>query len=468
MLEGEGGSPLPRNNVFQILDGVISRHWNDIIKKSSGQILMWDGYYYKPISQEELNGYIIEEYEKHRGVSFIDTAEYRYVTEHLFSLKERIKNSSRRYPEGLLRYSVSLDNCIFDIDAMEEIRELPDKREGVIKEYSFHRLPFSYDENARCPNWNSFLEQVFEGDSETIKMVQKYCGYILSGKCAYKKALFLIGVSGNNGKTTFIKTIQQVLGKENSIERTLTQLNKSFYVDGLEDKLLIVDSDMSCIKQTDSANFKKLTSGEPLLAEKKFGRNYEMITAGKLMMASNVVPKLSLDKGTVNRCLFAVFEKSFSANEQDRNLEPKLSSEIPGIFNWMLEGLKILKEEGLDHSVKSKDLLGEFLESNSSCEGFWQNQLGTTYVVTNNEGDYISRNRVYGDYKNYCWDSGHNKPLSENAFWKKSYAHLHLLAQEESIKRASDFFRKTGNKDVKRSYDGSQLRVVLYLKQLSI
>ena len=464
MSMGEGSPHDQRNSIWKNMDNIFSNLENDIMLKSSGQLLVWDGYYFKSQEQEDLNKTIIQKYKHESGIKFIPIDQYQYVQRWLDLNQKRIINSARRFYKEENWYALSFDNLIYKVEARETGENLPMETGRAVKPRSRHRIPYEYNERATCPNWESFLKQVFEGDEETIKMVQKYCGYILLSDCRYKKALFLIGTSGNNGKTTFIKTIQNVIGRNNSIERTLDQLNRTFNVLGLEDKLLIVDSDMSCIKQNDSSNFKKITSGEPLMGEKKYGNNYEMTTSAKLMMASNVVPKISLDKGTVNRCLFAVFEKSFSPEEQDMDLESKLDSEKAGIFNWIVKGMKLLKEEGLDHSAKSKAMLGDFLESNSSCEGFWQEHLEHRYFVTDSTDDFVSRKRVYEDYKNYCHEYGHSNPLKETNFWRKSYAHLHLLAKEKCINNAADYFRKTDKKEIKRTYDGKQLRVVIHLR----
>jgi putative DNA primase/helicase len=70
----------------------------------------------------------------------------------------------------------------------------------------------SFDENARCPEWLIFLEQIFQGDKELIEYMQRLIGYSLTGEITEQIMVFLIG-GGSNGKSTFINTIKGPHGR---------------------------------------------------------------------------------------------------------------------------------------------------------------------------------------------------------------------------------------------------------------
>ena len=64
---------------------------------------------------------------------------------------------------------------------------------------------------SECPEWEKFLYQVFEGNDEMIRFVQRAAGYSLSGLTKERCCFFLHG-KGRNGKTTLVSTLQKTLG----------------------------------------------------------------------------------------------------------------------------------------------------------------------------------------------------------------------------------------------------------------
>ena len=69
----------------------------------------------------------------------------------------------------------------------------------------------SYDEHARCPNWDAFLLKIFDHNEELIRYVQRVAGYMLTG-LTVEEVLFVMWGLGANGKSTFRETIFALLG----------------------------------------------------------------------------------------------------------------------------------------------------------------------------------------------------------------------------------------------------------------
>ncbi len=44
----------------------------------------------------------------------------------------------------------------------------------------------AFDENAKCPEWLNFLDQIFQGDKELTEYMQRLIGYSLTGKLRSK------------------------------------------------------------------------------------------------------------------------------------------------------------------------------------------------------------------------------------------------------------------------------------------
>ena len=67
------------------------------------------------------------------------------------------------------------------------------------------------EEGANCPDWIEFLDQIFEGDCELISFLQRAVGYSLTGHVS-EQCLFILVGTGANGKSTFLKVLQCLLG----------------------------------------------------------------------------------------------------------------------------------------------------------------------------------------------------------------------------------------------------------------
>ena len=82
--------------------------------------------------------------------------------------------------------------------------------------------PVQY-EPADSLNWWIFLERIFNHDLDLIKFLQRAVGYTLTGKSSEQCLFFLYG-RGANGKTTFLNTIQAMLGKTKMLNRPPVKL----------------------------------------------------------------------------------------------------------------------------------------------------------------------------------------------------------------------------------------------------
>lgn len=69
----------------------------------------------------------------------------------------------------------------------------------------------SVGEAAKAVRWLQFLEQIFEGDSELISWLQRFCGYLLTGSTREQIFLFCFGHSAN-GKSVFAEILKHIMG----------------------------------------------------------------------------------------------------------------------------------------------------------------------------------------------------------------------------------------------------------------
>jgi putative DNA primase/helicase len=71
--------------------------------------------------------------------------------------------------------------------------------------------PLAYDPTAPCPRWRQFVDEIMAGNQALVSYLQRALGYSLTGDVS-EQCLFFLHGGGSNGKSTFLATIQMLLG----------------------------------------------------------------------------------------------------------------------------------------------------------------------------------------------------------------------------------------------------------------
>lgn len=125
---------------------------------------------------------------------------------------------------------INLRNGLLNIHTLEFRTHSPD-------EYFLYQLPIHYEPEAKCPNILRFLGQVL--NPRDVFTVLEIAGYCLYRSAKYEKAVLCVG-KGSNGKSTFLKIIEQLLGSQNVSHVSLQDLaGDRFASAGLYGKLVI-------------------------------------------------------------------------------------------------------------------------------------------------------------------------------------------------------------------------------------
>jgi putative DNA primase/helicase len=101
------------------------------------------------------------------------------------------------------------------------------------------------------------------------------------------------------------------------------------------------------------------------------------------------------------------FNNSFIGRE-DWQLQGKLYKELPGIFNWALNGYKRLVEQKRFTEVPSNVVeLAEYRSSVNSLQSYYDDALSMR------QGDQVTFAQFYTGYCLYCSESN-NRPFARN------------------------------------------------------
>lgn len=204
-----------------------------------------------------------------------------------------------------------------------------------------------------CPKWLKFLDEIFLGDKELIEYIQKVLGYSLSGNITEQILLVFFG-SGQNGKSIFNEVLRELLG-----DYSANMDIKSLMVRGtnatssdiarLKGKRFVSTSENNEGSRLDEGLVKQLTGGDVITARHLYQSEIEFTPQCTICMTTNHKPIIrGTDDGIWRRIVLIPFKYKIPKDKIDRHLKQKLLDELPGIFNWILEGNRKYREQGLE------------------------------------------------------------------------------------------------------------------------
>ncbi len=273
-------------------------------------------------------------------------------------------------------------------------------------------LPFDFDPNARCPLWDRCIGEWTSQNYSKAAILQEFSGYCLWPDCRYNKALFLEG-DGGNGKNVFLETLQKVLGESNCSAVNITIFGTRF---GLEDtigKRLNVCSETPKKTRLPVETINAFVSGDSITMTRKHKSGWKERNRCKLIVAWNHRPKVDdTSHGLWRRTLLVGFHNNFRDNA-DIDLPWKLQEELPGIFLWVLRGLKILdSNKKFSKSQEVDSLTSSFRDESDHVRKWIGEEL---YWIEDKE---LGKRIAYNDYREWAEDRGF-VPVEQVEFSKR-------------------------------------------------
>lgn len=259
---------------------------------------------------------------------------------------------------------------------------------------------------ADCPRWLAFLDDIFAGDKDLIRYIQKAVGYSLTGSTAEQCAFFLYG-TGRNGKSTFIDVIRDVFGDYAANIQPETIMVKSSQSNAINSDIarlkgarLVTSVEPNEGVRLNEGLLKQLTGDDTVTARKLYSEEFEFKPEFKLWMATNHKPIIrGTDTGIWRRIHMIPFNVQIPEDKVDKNLTHKLKAEMTGIFKWCIDGCLMWQREGLQMPAavlksvreyrREMDVISAFIEDKCTLEGTVQaSTLYAAYVSwadSNNE-----------------------------------------------------------------------------------
>jgi len=263
----------------------------------------------------------------------------------------------------------------------------------------YYQLPFSFTPNANAPMFMKFLDEVLP-DKQCQAVLAEYIGYVFTRTSVLKlnKCMLLYG-SGANGKSVLFDILYAMLGVENCCSYTLYSLtdDKGYARAKIGGKLVNYCSEIS--SKLDIEMFKILVSGEPVEARLPYKDPFNIMDYAKLMFNCNSLPKQTeASIAFFRRFIIIPFNVTIEEENQDKELANKIiSCELPGVFNWVLDGLdRILKQKKFSECEAAEKAVVTYREESDSVLIF-KDALGYT-----KSDEYVRQKDMYILYKKYC------------------------------------------------------------------
>lgn len=296
------------------------------------------------------------------------------------------------------REYINLENGMLSLNTFE----LVEHRKEF---YSSVQIPLAFDNNAKCPRFKKFLNDVFEGDNERIALTGEIMGYCLTAEVKSQKAFILYG-RGSNGKSVLAEILECLCGQKNVSAVPLQELENPFTRYELVDKLLNLATENEVNRNgLSTQHFKSIVTGDPIRVEKKYEKGFTYRPFCKMVFALNNLP-YSRDKsyGFERRLIILPFNRVFTGKAVDPNLSSKLKKGLAGILNFALEGLERLRknEYTFTESKVVNETLDEYKETLNPISTFVLEKI----IATNNPMDKVSHTSIRKAYAVWCLENG--------------------------------------------------------------
>jgi putative DNA primase/helicase len=239
-------------------------------------------------------------------------------------------------------------------------------------------MPIEYDPEATCPQFEAFFAAI-QPDPQVRAFLMRYLGYCLTGDTREQVLLLAYG-KGANGKTTLFETLAEAFGDYAMTLPIQTFLHDDRRRGGdatpdlarLPGVRYVLAAEPDRGARLSESVVKTITGGEKIAARHLFEGMFEFTPTFKLVLCANEKPAiLGQDEGIWRRVNLVPFETFIPAERRDKRLREKLRRERPGIFNLLLDGLRLWREQGLaipeaissatDQYRTESDPIGEFL-----------------------------------------------------------------------------------------------------------
>jgi putative DNA primase/helicase len=378
--------------------------------KNHDFIYLYNGTFWAEIDKDEFQKFLGEAAER-MGVAKFSARFYQFK-EQLF--KQFLATAYLPTPES------SKDTVLINLqNGTFEIRPDGTKlRPFDSNDFITYQLPFEYDPQAKAPLFEAYLNRVLP-DPERQRVLAEYLGSVFikhgSNTLKEEKALILYG-TGANGKSVFFEVVNALLGADNVSNYSLQSLtnDNGYFRAKLANKLVNYASEIN--GKLETGLFKAMVSGEPVEARLPYGEPFILNQYAKLIFNCNELPKdVEHTNAYFRRFLIIPFDVTIPEQEQDKTLHTKIiKNELPGVFNWVLQGLnRLLEQGGFSECKAAQQAVEQYRIESDSVQMFL-----SEHEYKGSPTNHKLIKDLYPEYRAFCVNDGMT-PFKKTNFVKQ-------------------------------------------------
>jgi len=304
-------------------------------------------------------------------------------------------------------------------------------------DYLTTQIKTPYDPEATCPSFDTMLDQVFghiADDFQRAEMVRHFwelVGYVIQPHKNIPLIMLWYG-GGHNGKTTISKFLSELVGPMCAQPVEMHDLGSgkdSHALESLEGKLILIDDDLKSDAKLSDGTLKKFSESKLVLINPKHKAKYSALINVTPIILTNGYPIIrDLSKGLQRRMDVMPFESDLSRYKDSRLPRIARESEMSGLLNRALEGLKRLRARGdFDRPQSSLDASSKFFCESNNVAAFIQ------FSTSPHPGSEVSIVSLYSSYVQFCIALGERNQIERQSRFKSMVAQLGYEIRRSSI-----------------------------------
>ena len=348
-------------------------------------------------------------------------------------LKWANKTSSSKGKENMIKEAQHLEGIPASPDDFDRFTDYLNCQNGIVNlrngeliphdtEFMMSKICMSeYDTSDAKPEmWLKFLDDVTNHDKGLQEYIQRCVGYSISGSNREQCAYFLYGM-GNNGKSTFLDTISDLLGGYSNNTQPETVMMQKWGSNGASSDIARLKSArfVTCEEPTEGVRLnegllKQLTGGSKVTCRFLYGDEFEYTPEFKIWIATNHKPIVrGTDLGIWRRIKLIPFEVNIPKEKVDKMLKYKLRKEFPQILHWAVEGCIKWQQEGIEEPECVQEAIKEYKVEMDLLASFMEQCI----IIDYEHGDKIMASDLFGLYSK--WAKANNEyEMSSKKFFR--------------------------------------------------
>jgi putative DNA primase/helicase len=313
------------------------------------------------------------------------------------------EQSSRRY--------ILFKNGIYDL---EEQKLLPHSPDYVIS----NQIPWDYNPEAYSEIVDKTLNKLACNDPQIRTLIEECIGYCFYRDSKLGKCFILTGEK-NNGKSTFIFMLNNLLGDDNYSSVDITNFARELDIASLANKLANIKDDITD-NYMDGLNvslFKQVATGNRCRGKFLYNDPFDFYPYATLIFSANSIPRIKDPTGAVTKRMVIIPFNAVFTNK-DPDYDPFINEKLctPECMEYLAKIgidalLNVIMRNGFSNCEASDKEMESYKVSNDSVLSFIL-EFGSENI----ENQTISS--VYSAYELHCSNNG-LKPTTQIMMSKK-------------------------------------------------